>query len=117
MEKKKFEKLHIQHILWMLTTAFILSLLLSSSTAFAAADAEVSADTAGEIRFTKSTTTIKAGKTYTFKVSLIGTDDSVTFESSNKKVAKINDQGKMTAIKAGTTSITARAGGLSASVK
>ena len=117
MEKKKFEKLHIQHILWMLTTAFILSLLLSSGTAFAAADAEVSADTAGEIRFTKSTTTIKAGKTYTFKVSLVGTDEPVTFESSNEKVAEINNQGKMTAIKAGTTTITARAGSLSVSVK
>lgn len=117
MEKKKFEKLHIQHILWMLTTIFMLSLLFSSSTAFAAADTAVPADTAGEIRFTKSTTKIKAGKTYTFKVSLTGTDEPVTFKSSNKKVAKINNQGKMTAIKTGTTSITARAGSLSVSVK
>lgn len=117
MEKKKFEKLHIQHILWMLTTIFMLSLLFSSNTAFAAADTAVPADTAGEIRFTKSTTKIKAGKTYTFKVSLTGTDEPVTFKSSNKKVAKINNQGKMTAIKAGTTSITARAGNLSVSIK
>lgn len=117
MEKKKFEKLHIQHILWMLTTIFILSLVFSSSTAFAAADTAVPADTAGEIQFTKSTTTIKAGKTYTFKASATGTDEPVTFESSNKKVAKIDNHGKMTAIKAGTTSITARAGSLAVSVK
>ncbi|MDE5779710.1 MAG: N-acetylmuramoyl-L-alanine amidase [Lachnospiraceae bacterium] len=117
MEKKKFEKLHIQHILWMLTTIFILSLVFSSGTAFAAADTVVPADTAGEIQFTKSTTTIKAGKTYTFKASATGTDEPVTFESSNEKVAKIDNHGKMTAIKAGTTSITARAGRLAVSVK
>ena len=117
MEKKKFKKLHIQHILWMLTTAFILSLLFSSGTVFATADTTVPADTAGEILFTKSTTKIKAGKSYTFKASATGTDEPVTFESSNEKVAKINSQGKLTAIKVGTTNITARAGSLSVSIK
>ncbi len=118
MEKKKAEKLHKKHILWILATAFILSLLFPvEGKALVAADAETVADTAGEIRFAKSTSTIKAGKTYTFKVSLIGTDKPVTFDSSNKKVAKINSQGKMTAIKAGTTSITARAGSLAVSIK
>ncbi len=118
MEKKKFEKLHIQHILWMLATAFIISLLFPvAGKTLVAAGAETSADTAEEIRFTKSTTKIKAGKTYTFKVSLTGTDEPVTFKSSNKKVAKINNQGKMTTIRTGTTNITAYAGSLAVSVK
>ncbi|MCI8507226.1 MAG: hypothetical protein HFJ06_01490 [Lachnospiraceae bacterium] len=90
MEKKKAEKLHKKHILWILATAFILSLLFPvEGKALVAADAETVADTAGEIRFAKSTSTIKAGKTYTFKVSLIGTTSLSLSIAQIKKLPKL----------------------------
>lgn len=69
-----------------------------------------------KITFTKKKTTIVAGKTYTYKVKVSETNDSVSWSVSNKKVATISKAGKLTAKRAGKVIVTAKAGTAKASV-
>ena len=60
-------------------------------------------------KISKSSKTILKGSTYTLKVT--GTTSKVTWISSNKQIAKVNYKGKVTALKAGTATITASVNG------
>ncbi|HWT75870.1 MAG TPA: Ig-like domain-containing protein [Mobilitalea sp.] len=55
--------------------------------------------------------TMDEGKTYTLK--LTGTNKTVTWSSSNKKVASVSNKGKVTAINSGNATITAKVSGKS----
>jgi len=60
-------------------------------------------------KLNKTKATLEKGKTVTLKASLYPTglaDKSVTWKSSNKKVAKVSSKGKVKAVKAGTATIT-----------
>ncbi len=64
------------------------------------------------IRLNKAKKSLKKGKTYQLKATIEpeGAEKvSVRWKSSNKKVAKVNSRGKVTAIGAGTATITAYA--------
>lgn len=56
--------------------------------------------------------TLKKGKSFTIKPKLTpsGAEAKITYTSSNKKVATVNAKGKVTAKKAGTATITVKAG-------
>ena len=58
--------------------------------------------------------TLKKGKSFTMKPKLTpsGAEAKITYRSSNKKVATVNAKGKVTAKKAGTATITVKAGGV-----
>lgn len=60
-------------------------------------------------KINKSSKTILKGATYTLKIT--GTTSKVTWKSSDKKIAKVNSKGKVTAVKAGTATITASVNG------
>lgn len=62
------------------------------------------------VRVSRSSVTLKRGKTYTLKptVSPSGVNTIYTFSSSNTAVAKVNEKGKITAKKRGTATITVR---------
>lgn len=68
------------------------------------------------VRLNKSSVTLTLGKTVSVKLkaSVTGTKSKVKWSSSNKKVAVVNSSGKVTAKKAGTATITAKAGKVSA---
>ena len=61
-----------------------------------------------EIKLSESKVTIQKGKTVTIKatVSPSTTDESLTWESSNTKVATVTSAGKVKGVKAGTATIT-----------
>lgn len=63
---------------------------------------------AASAKLNKTKATIAVGKTLQLKVS--GTKDKVTWSSSKKSVASVTKSGKVTAKKAGTATITAKAG-------
>ena len=74
------------------------------------------------ISINKSEVTVETGKTVTLKATVLPTtlsDLSVTWESSNKKVATVSSSGKVKGIKKGTATITctSAATGLSATCK
>ncbi|MSS63248.1 5'-nucleotidase C-terminal domain-containing protein [Velocimicrobium porci] len=69
------------------------------------------------VKMTASTKQLKVGKTYTFKAKAYGLNGTVKWSSSNKKVASITSKGKVTAKKAGTTTIKATVNGKSVSCK
>ena len=65
--------------------------------------------TVGTITLSKSSATITVGETLKLKPTVYPTtleDQSVTWKSSNKAVAKVSSTGKVTAVKAGTATIT-----------
>lgn len=64
-----------------------------------------------------SKATILIGKTTTRKATVSGSSIAPTYTSSNKKIAKVSSSGKVTGVKAGTVTITAKAGNYSASYK
>ena len=66
---------------------------------------------------TKTIYTGKASNTAKIKATVTGTDEKVTFKSSNKKIAKVSSAGKVTAVKAGKVTITAKVAGVSKKVK
>lgn len=82
--------------------AFIMVLVLF----FTILPADVQASSS--IKLNKSKITLYTGGTITLKVT--GTGRKVTFTSSNKSVAAVNSQGKVTARKEGTAAITAKVG-------
>ncbi len=61
------------------------------------------------IKINATSKTLYKGNTYTLKVS--GTSKKVTWSSSNKSVATVSSKGKVTAKKAGTTTISAKVSG------
>ena len=63
---------------------------------------------AANITLNKTKKTIYEGDKYTLKVK--GTKKKVTWSSSNKSIAKVNSNGKVTAKRNGTTTITAKVG-------
>ncbi|MBP5778128.1 MAG: C10 family peptidase, partial [Prevotella sp.] len=63
----------------------------------------------GKVKLSKSKVTLEAGKTLTLKATVSPEkllDKSVTWKSSDKKVATVTSKGKVTAVKAGTATIT-----------
>ncbi len=69
----------------------------------------VEVQAATKIKLSKTKLTLYVKKTATLKVK--GTKKKVTWSSSNKKVAKVSKTGKITAVKKGTATITAKVGG------
>ena len=66
-------------------------------------------EVAGKVKLNKTKATIEKGKTLKLKATVTPTylyDKSVTWESSDTKVAKVSSSGKVTAVKAGTATIT-----------
>jgi len=66
---------------------------------------------ASSIKFSKKTVTIKIGKKPTYKVKFTPADTNpktVTYKSSNPKIATVNSNGKITPKKKGTVKITAK---------
>ena len=75
---------------------------------------------ATKVAITAPSKTVKIGKTLQLKASLTPSDatDRVTWKSSNAKLAKVSQTGKVTGVKKGTVTITATAAsGKTASVK
>lgn len=59
--------------------------------------------------------TLEVGKTLSLSVSVIpsnAADATITYQSSNAKVATVNGNGQVTGVSAGTVQITAKAGGI-----
>lgn len=72
---------------------------------------------APSVKFAKKTATVYKGKTATVKATLAGVS-SVTYTSSNNKVAAVNSKtGAVKGLKAGTVTITATSGKLKATYK
>ncbi len=72
------------------------------------------------ITLNKTSATIETGKTLQLSHTITpanATNKSVTYSSSNTKVATVNNSGLVTGVKAGTADITATAGGKSAVCK
>ncbi|MBP5776630.1 MAG: leucine-rich repeat protein [Prevotella sp.] len=75
--------------------------------------------TVGYVKLDKTEASVKTGKTVTLKATVYPSslsDKSVTWESSNKKIATVTSVGKVKGMKAGTVTITctSKATGLSA---
>ena len=71
----------------------------------------VNVQAASKVKINKTSTTIYVGKTETLKIS--GTSKTVKWSTSNKNIATVSGKGKVTAKKAGTTTITAKVSGKS----
>ena len=74
-------------------------------------------EVAGKVKLNKTKATIEKGKTLKLKATVTPTyleDKSVTWQSSDTKVAKVSSSGKVTAVKAGTATITCTSNATSA---
>ena len=74
---------------------------------------------AASLTLNKSKVTLytgKASKTAAIKATVKGASKTVTWKTSNAKVAKVDKNGKITAVKAGKATITATANGISKKV-
>ena len=60
----------------------------------------------GSVKLNKSKATVEKGKTMTLKATITLPEKSVTWKSSNTKVATVTSKGKVTGVKAGTATIT-----------
>ena len=63
------------------------------------------------LKLSKSSLTLKSGKTYTLKTTISpsnATNKTIKWTSSNKKVATVNSKGVITAVGGGTATITAK---------
>ena len=69
------------------------------------------------IRIVKSVSTIKAGKSSTFKAEVTGTSSPVSWSLNKSGYATISSKGKLKAIKAGTVYVKASVGEVSEQVK
>ena len=64
------------------------------------------------LKINKTSLSVVCGATdTTLKAVLVGAKDKITWKSSDAKVAKVDENGKITALKAGTVTITASAAG------
>ena len=70
--------------------------------------------TVSNIKLNKTKATLKKGKSLTLKATVTGKSKTVTWKSSNSKIATVSSTGKVTAKKAGTATITAKANGVTA---
>ncbi len=66
---------------------------------------------ATSIKLNKSKATVYVKKTLQLKATVTGTKKSVTWSSSNKKIATVNKNGKVTGVKAGKATISATVNG------
>jgi hypothetical protein len=66
------------------------------------------------LKINKTSLNVVCGATDTLKAVLVGATDKITWKSSDAKTAKVDANGKITAIKAGTVTITASAAGKTA---
>ncbi len=82
---------------------------MASSIASSKADKNFTTTGCGNVTLNKNTLTLSVGKTGTFKAS--GKTKGITWSSSNKKVATVNKNGKVTAKGAGTASIKMKVNG------
>ncbi|MCD8356206.1 MAG: Ig-like domain-containing protein [Clostridia bacterium] len=71
----------------------------------------------GSLSINPETMTLKAGATRTIQATVTPKGIAVTWSSSNAAVAKVDQTGKVTAVKKGTAVITAKAGSLSVTCK
>ena len=70
-----------------------------------------------ELKLNKYSATLTKGKTLKLKATVTGSSSKVKWSSSNTKVAKVSSSGKVTAKKAGTATITAKVGKVTAKCK
>lgn len=71
------------------------------------------------LKLSKSSATLYTGKasnTITIKPTVTGSSKTVTWKSSNTKIAKVDKKGKITAVKAGKAVISAKANGITKKV-
>ena len=66
------------------------------------------------LKINKTSLNVVCGATDTLKAVLVGATDKITWKSSDAKTAKVDANGKITALKAGTVTITASAAGKTA---
>ena len=69
------------------------------------------------IKLSKSSADIYVNASVTLKATVTGSSKEVTWSTSDKKIATVNKDGKVTGKKAGTATITAKANGVSAKCK
>jgi len=74
---------------------------------FSAGSSGNTADTAEGITLNNTSLTLEAGDTATLKATTTPSGLEVTWESDDRSVAKVNDNGKVTAVSEGTAKITA----------
>ncbi len=70
-----------------------------------------------ELTLDKSTDTIEEGKTTTLKATVIPSEAEVTWSSSDKSIATVDDKGTVTGVKAGKVTITATAADINKTAK
>ena len=96
----------------------LICILLTGTLAFASCSKDDPAPIAvGGISLNKAELTLKPQQSETLKATVTpedATDKNVTWSSSDPKVATVDDSGKVTAVAAGSATITARAGEKSA---
>lgn len=73
--------------------------------------------TVADIKLNKTKATLKKGKSLTLKATVSGKSKKVTWKSSNSKIVSVSKTGKVTAKKAGTATITAKANGVTTTFK
>ena len=73
--------------------------------------------TVANIKLNKKKATLNKGETLTLKATVSGESQKVTWKSSNSKIATVSKSGKVTAKKAGTATITAKANGVKVTFK
>lgn len=69
------------------------------------------------IKLDKTKESIYVKESFVLKTTITGKEDKATFKSSNSSVASVDDNGKVTAKKKGTATITASANGVNAECK
>lgn len=84
--------------------AFFLVLVMASSIC----NHHVTADAAAKIKLSKTSITLTEGSSRKITVKNTPKKAKVTWSSKNKKVAKVNTKGKITAVKAGYTNVTCK---------
>lgn len=92
----------------LMVTFFATLMLLCVISAVLPEAAGVQTVEAATIKINRTSLSLEQGKAYRLKVT--GTNKKVTWESSNSQVATVGSKGKVTAKKAGMTSITAKVG-------
>ena len=73
--------------------------------------------TVANIKLNKKKATLNKGEKLTLKATVSGESQKVTWKSSNSKIATVTKSGKVTAKKAGTATITAKANGVKVTFK
>lgn len=102
--KEKNGKAHLESYVTIAGKSYKASTLASSK-----ADKNFTTTGCGNVTLNKSTMTIAVGKTGTFKAS--GKTAGITWSSSNKKVATVNKNGKVTGKSIGTATIRMKVNG------